>query len=145
MISGTFGFLNEEGKKVYDFFPQGRIPLRSILVESGTFFDDQGKQFQQEMYRVDISKLTEEQYSKLAEIISAKYSVEPAVVKAEYDKFGFIPIRAELISSTCTDRLNFLDFDDFNEEYDDDDDEDYDDDLYEAEKIGDDYSNETGL
>jgi len=106
MISGTFGFLNEQGKNLYpNIFPQGRVPLVSIFLEQASLVDF-GKIVEKEIYRIDISKISVEQYDAIIAIAAKNNNLSDAYVKLCFDQLQFIPIRADLIATTKTDQLS---------------------------------------
>jgi len=140
----TGGYLNEQGNSLYPgIFPQGRVPLKSILMERALLMD-QGKTVEKEIFRIDISKLSDEQYDAVIALVAKTNNLSDAYVKLSLDQLGYIPIRAELISTTFTDSSFFLG-DAIDDDFDDDDDDSIiDEELYDLEKIDDDFSEGLG-
>lgn len=95
-------FLSEEGiKELNHIFPKGVIPAKSISSHEATL---EGKEGIKEVYKIDISHLTDEQFEQCLEYIMLKNKerglgdVDKVVVADDIKKMGFIPIQSKFVS-----------------------------------------------
>jgi len=102
----TYGYLNDHGKMLYgNAFPDGKIPLTSILLESARLGN---KPVREEIYRIDIKQMTEEQIDSVVKIVARSTNARTILVRASFVDLGFIPIRASLVATVSTDDLHLF-------------------------------------
>jgi len=92
--------LNEEGKELYgSVFPDGIVPVKSMFPQDATLQDQNGIQL---VYKVDWEQLSDKQQDALLEVISKKFGVSKKIVKAQFEKDGFVPLRSQYVSGAGT-------------------------------------------
>lgn len=89
-----------------DAFPNGKIPLKNILRETTRLGKEPTRV--EEIYRIDLQQLTEEQIDCIVKIVARSTSSPTMPVRASFVELGFIPIRASLVSTVGTDELHLF-------------------------------------
>jgi len=106
LILSSYGYLNEQGKMLYgDAFPDGRIPLTSILLESARLGN---KPVREEIYRIDLQQMTEEQIDLVIKVVARSTNARTIVVRESFVSLGFIPIRASMVGSVSSTDLHLF-------------------------------------
>jgi hypothetical protein len=97
--------LNEMGKALYgEIFPDGRVPVVSMIPSWAKLG---GSKEASKVYIVKVSGLSEQQFSKIVEMVSARFGADREVVEKDFKDHG-IPLREELTSGAGTDELGSL-------------------------------------
>ena len=97
--------LNEMGKALYgEVFPDGRVPVLSMIPSWARLG---GSKEASKVYLAKVSKLSEEQFGKIVDMVSARFGADREVVEKDFKDHG-IPLREELTSGAGTDELGFL-------------------------------------
>lgn len=105
-MSDSFGFLNEEGKRLWgSVYPDGKVPLVSIIQELAELDGLSGKRA---VYRVPLDSLSSKQFGSIVEVIATKNQVSLGLVRSDLESMGFVPIRAELVSGVGTTNLRMF-------------------------------------
>jgi len=102
----TWVNLSDEGKKeLGTIFPEGRIPSKSILSQIAKL---EGKKENKEVYKVDISCLTNEQFERCIDYIMLKNkerglgNVNRNIVSGDIKRMGFIPLQSKYVCGAGT-------------------------------------------
>ena len=102
----SYGYLNAQGKMLYgDAFPNGKIPLKSILYETTLLGK---KPFRDEVYHIDIRQLTEKQIDAIIMIVARSTNTPTLRIRESFFELGFIPIRASMVETVGTDDLHLF-------------------------------------
>jgi len=113
----SWAHLNEEGLKQWgDVFPDGKVPIRSIIPSKTTLVNIQpgdGNK-EQDVYILNISALTPETFENLVQKIASKFNSPSVEVKKSLTETGTV-LRTTLTSGAGTDDLSWFD-DDLNDE-----------------------------
>ena len=88
-----------------DAFPNGKIPLTSILCETTQLGK---KPVREEVYRIDIRQMTEEQIDSVVKIVARSTNARTILVRESFVNLGFIPIRASMVETVGTDELHLF-------------------------------------
>lgn len=89
----------------YSLFEGGHVPIINILAP------DRGRMgggAPEEFYRVDVAKLTGDQFDQIAVTVAMQCGGSPEEVAADMKARGFIPLRASHVASVSTDTRVFL-------------------------------------
>ena len=101
----NFARLKEESP-FYPLFRNGLVPIKNILVPNRAECIGDGVQ---EVYMVDLAKLTPEQFDRVAKLVVSQ--IDPAFpldqAKAEMREHG-LPLRAKHVSGVSSDAPFFL-------------------------------------
>lgn len=98
--------LNEKGKKLYgEVFPDGIVPVKVMFPQGATLG---GKNKVQKVYKLDWSQLSDSQKDSLLELLSEKFGAPKKVIRAQFDKDGFIPLRDIYVSGAGTDQMGLF-------------------------------------
>lgn len=90
----------------YGLFPQGRAPIRNILLPRlGNMIGGGGVQ---EFFDLDVNRLSPEQFERVAGLVAAQCSGTVAEVREWMRSNGFLPLRAVHVASTSSDIPAFL-------------------------------------
>lgn len=99
-----WAYLNEEGKELFgQVFPDGEVPVISMIASGATIG---GKP--QAIFKVDVKQLSEEQLDTLLEVLSRKFGAPKKLIRKQFEKDGFIPLRASLTNGSGTDHPGFF-------------------------------------
>jgi len=97
--------LNEVGKALFgEVFPDGRVPVVSMIPSWAKLG---GSMEASRVYIVKVSELSEEQFSKIVDMVSARFGADREAVEKDFKDHG-IPLREALTSGAGTDELGFL-------------------------------------
>ena len=100
----TWATLNDEGMKWFgEVFPDGYVPIRSIVEEKAILSDKE-----QDIYEVEWKLLTCDQQEKLAKILSKLFKRNPTEIKGVIELAGFLPLRRTLTKGSGTKRLEMF-------------------------------------
>jgi hypothetical protein len=98
--------LNEEGKRLFgSVFPDGIVPVQIMLSQDATL---QGQNGIQRVYKVDWEQLSNEQREEILEILSQKFGAPKGTIRSQFEKDGFIPLRAQYVSGAGTDQIGLF-------------------------------------
>ena len=102
----NYGVLNADGKKQFgEIFPDGIVPLASIIPEEGTLEGGEGTH---KVFRVVNDLLTEDQLNHLIKRISDRSGMHLDMVQDCVIKDGFIPMSSRWICGSGTDQLRMF-------------------------------------
>jgi len=88
-----------------DAFPDGKIPLTSILLESARLGN---KPVREEIYRIDLKQLTEDQVDTIVKIVARSTNARTILVRESFVDLGFIPIRASMVATVRSTDLHLF-------------------------------------
>lgn len=89
----------------YPLFDGGRVPIQNILAPDAGEMEGAGVH---EFYRVDVAKLTGDQFEKIAATVAIQCHSRPEEVAADMKQRGFIPLRVMHVASVSWDTRVFL-------------------------------------
>jgi len=99
--------LNEEGQKQFgSVFPNGIVPVRRPLFPQNATL--QGQSGVQRVYEVDWQQLSSEQKEGILDILSQRFGAPKDVIRKQFEKDGFIPLREQFVSSAGTDQIGLF-------------------------------------
>lgn len=102
----VIGYLSEIGKEEMGrIFPLGKVPLKSIVKETATLGGLKGVR---DVYRIDIDRLSYDEFAGCINYMAAKHKSSSKDVEKNIRELGFIPMRAEQISSVSTTMAWFI-------------------------------------
>ena len=100
----TWAFLNEEGKKLWgDVFPDGSVPVRSMLTEQAKL-EGAGTE---RVFLIDWAALTAEQQNAILEKLSKKFNAPKEAILDQVRKVG-LPLREKYTSGSGTRRMELF-------------------------------------
>ena len=104
-------YLNEEGVRAWgDVFPDGRVPVRSVVPFPATLENVKPGEEVQRVYL--LGQVPHETLDRILGKLSAKFGAPRDVIRADVERNG-LPIRESLTSGSSTDDLGLFlpDFD----------------------------------
>jgi hypothetical protein len=97
--------LNAEGKAVWgDVFPNGEVPVQSIIAQSATL---EGVETTERVFLVDWNELTGKQQDAILEKLSKRRGVAREVILKDVLRIG-LPLREKYTDSCGTTRLGLF-------------------------------------
>jgi hypothetical protein len=101
----TWACLNEEGKKVWgDIFPDGEIPVQSIIAQAATL---EGIDKAERVFLVDWKELAPQQQEAVLEKLCKRSGASKNVILKDIQKIG-LPLREKYTDSCGTTRLELF-------------------------------------
>ena len=101
----TWASLNAEGKKVWgDVFPDGEVPVQSIISQSATL---EGIDKIERVFLVDWKELTPQQQEAVLEKLSKRSGASKNIILKDVLKIG-LPLREKYTDSCGTTRLGLF-------------------------------------
>lgn len=101
----TWAYLNAEGKAVWgDIFPDGEVPVQSIIAQSATLEDIDKTE---RVFLVDWKELTPQQQDAVLEKLNKRSGASKTVILKDVLKIG-LPLREKYADSCGTTRLGLF-------------------------------------
>lgn len=98
--------LNKQGMKLFGaVFQDGIVPVKVMFAQGATL---QGENGIQRVYNVDWGQLSKEQRNAILEILSRKFHTSKDIIRTQFEKDGFIPLRNKYVSGAGTDQMGLF-------------------------------------
>lgn len=99
--------LSEEGKKeLGHIFGDKLVPTINVLVPSGATLE--GQKGVVRVWKIDISKLTGEQFERCLDYIYKKRNGDKEVIRRDLTEMGFIPLQDRYVSGSGTTQVGMF-------------------------------------
>lgn len=99
--------LNEEGMKQFgSVFPKGIVPVKRPLFPQNATLE--GQSGVQRVDEVDWQQLSNEQKESILDILARKFGAPKDVIRTQFEKDGFIPLREQFTSGAGTDQMGLF-------------------------------------
>lgn len=99
-------YLNDEGKTLYGVvFPDGIVPVKVMIPQKARL---EGELEVQQVYKIDWNQLTDKQQDQILEITSKKFDASKQIIRKQFEKDGFIPLRGKYVSGAGTDQMGLF-------------------------------------